>query len=131
MRSLKIGDMIAVFEPVFRFGRYEPHGKANLLEIKTNRTTLQLLHQHLIFVMKRTTSNAAVLSASVRVIDHIVFGDDSVAVSESSKPLLIEDRLVALFTPSGKLLVNGGLLVSTSRLARNCPALHSVVSNLA
>ena len=116
MRNLQIGDVIAVengaFEPVYSFGQFEPDGQADFLEIKTDRSTLQVSRQHLIFVVNRS-GPTAVPSSSVQAGDHLVFGGDSIAVVESIKAVFVTDGLFAPFTPSGKLVVNGGILVSS------------------
>lgn len=123
MQQLKIGDMIAVgengvFEPVYSFGHYQPNGHAEFLEIHTNHSTvpaLQVSNHHLIFVVKESRT-IAVPAAAVRVGDNLMFygnGYFSVALVESVVPVMVDDGLYAPFTPSGKFLANGGLLVSS------------------
>lgn len=129
MQDLNIGDEIAVgekgvYEPVYSFGHYDPQGLAELLEIETTHLTttatlLRVSHEHLIFV-KKNGGVVAVPAASISVGDALVnfFGTDDesskeMAIVKSVKPVFSVDGLYAPFTPSGKLLVNDGLLVSS------------------
>jgi hypothetical protein len=124
MRHLKLGDVIdvgnGIFEPIYSFGHHEPTGRATLLEIRTSDETvpvLQISRRHLVFVDKENTGPVAIPAASIEVGDSIVLcgggNTHEVVRVESIETVLVDDGLFAPFTPSGKLLVNGGLLVSS------------------
>lgn len=125
MKDLKIGDEIAVgagvCEAVYSFGHHDPKGSAKLLEIETlhRPTALRISHQHLVFVQKSGVVTA-IPAASLSIGDALLlFGntenesEPTIAIVQSVKPVFSADGLYAPFTPSGKLLVNGGLLVSS------------------
>jgi hypothetical protein len=119
MRDLRIGSTIEVkrgiFEPIYSFGHYDPYVSADLLEIRTNHKslpTLQISHQHLIFAHKGT-GPVAVPAASVQVGDRLVCSGIDHVVVESIKVAFVDNGLFAPFASLGKLLVNGGLVVSS------------------
>jgi len=130
MRRLKIGDYVAVdkkkdstfvFEPIYSFGHYEPNNNhkhnTNFLEIRTNSSNpisskLQITRQHLIY--KKGVTHPVPASSIQRGDQLVLLGkEEVVTVSSVYDTISITTGLYAPFTPSGKLLVNNGLLVSS------------------
>lgn len=117
MRNLQLSDQVRVsdgmFEPVYSFGHYDPEGQSyDFVEISTsNHVTIQVSRHHLIFVRAKT-SLIAVPANSIHIGDHLIFDDMAATVIEINKSVHVEKGLYAPFTPSGRLLVNGGFLVS-------------------
>jgi len=130
MRKLKIGDYVAVdknkdstfvFEPIYSFGHYKPNSDSNdntnFLEIHTNSSNpisskLQITRQHLIY--KKGVTHPVPASSIQRGDQLVLLGkEEVVTVSSVYDTISITTGLYAPFTPSGKLLVNNGLLVSS------------------
>jgi len=124
MSNLRIGDYIATssdeeerFEPVYSFGHYEPLGRANLLEIQTDSSIapmLQISSSHLIFVKDNGPIPASLLQVGDELVLQNSGNKESSSVTIMSlKQVITTKGLFAPFTPSGKFLVNQGLLVSS------------------
>jgi hypothetical protein len=117
MRDLKIGDKVAVgdgnYEPIYSFGHFQPNVSSEsfvAIATKGGNETLEVSGHHLLFDVRR----GAVPAATVQVGDYLVNGRNA------SEPLLVtsirsvtvESGLFAPFTPSGKVVVNDGVLAS-------------------
>eukprot|EP00547_Thalassionema_nitzschioides_P004641 CAMPEP_0194214556 /NCGR_PEP_ID=MMETSP0156-20130528/15809_1 /TAXON_ID=33649 /ORGANISM="Thalassionema nitzschioides, Strain L26-B" /LENGTH=425 /DNA_ID=CAMNT_0038942839 /DNA_START=67 /DNA_END=1341 /DNA_ORIENTATION=- len=122
IRNVKIGDFIAttstddVFERVYSFGHYEPTAaKAKVLEIHTSsskKAALQISHAHLVFVAPGKAVPASSLAIGDRLL--VSSSSESYAAITSLKTVTTSNSgLYAPFTPSGKFLVNDGIVVSS------------------
>jgi hypothetical protein len=119
MRHLKLGDMVAVgpdtFEPIYSFGHYQPNGTSNdFLRIVTNSSRaqdqLQLSRRHMVFVEQR----GAVPACLLQVGDVLQYSGNVDALEITAiTQLTVDSGFYAPFTPSGKLLLANGVVVSS------------------
>lgn len=105
LEDLKIGDRVhvgnGIFEPVYSFGHFNLEARSQFLEIKTDKTTLQLTYDHMVF----GASGVAHPASMVQVGDQLVDGNGETVLVQSLKTVS-STGVAAPFTPSGKIVVD-------------------------
>ena len=111
LEDLKLGDMVhvgkEVYEPVYSFGHHAPDTRAEYLQVKTDKTILELSSDHMVF----TASGSAIAARLLQIGDELLDANGDLLAIQSIEPVWA-DGVFAPFTPSGKIVVND-ILVSS------------------
>ena len=126
LENLKIGDMVHVgsgkYEPIYSFGHYAPKGWSDdFVRLTTESGTLFLSSDHMVYA-----SHAFKAAATVEPGDNLLWNDEPVTVQDVSNGHK-ERGMLAPFTPSGKIVVDG-FLASAFIHVPDTPTLHSWMS---
>lgn len=128
LENVKIGDMVHVgsgkFEPVYSFGHYAPNSWTNdFVRLDTESGTLVLSSDHMVYVVSNQAFKAAF---TVEPGDRLLWKNEPVTVHAIT--LGHKERgMLAPFTPSGKIVVDG-FLASAFIHVPDTPTLHSWIS---
>jgi hypothetical protein len=124
LKHVRIGDMVQIgsnqFEPIYSFGHYFPGGfSCDFIEMHTTSASSQIVSKleisrdHLLF----TAQGGVVPASHIKVGDRLLYlgveGDVYVTVTRIKPTSHVDSGFFAPFTPSGKILVNGGIQASS------------------
>ena len=105
LKDLKLGDMVhvgkEVYEPVYSFGHHAPDTRAEFLQVKTDKTILELSSEHMVF----TASGSAIAARLLQIGDELLDANGDLLAIQSIEPVWA-NGIFAPFTPSGKIVVN-------------------------
>mmetsp|Transcript_10803 Transcript_10803/g.16591 ORF Transcript_10803/g.16591 Transcript_10803/m.16591 type:complete len:511 (+) Transcript_10803:224-1756(+) len=112
LEQTNIGDVIEVssgkFEPIYAFGHYQPNVEGSFVKLGLeHQTELEISKDHLIW----TPTNGAVAAGELKVGQSVVLTEGTTTIT--SIDIVTSKGIYAPFTPSGSLIVNHGLMVSS------------------
>jgi hypothetical protein len=111
LREVRLRDKVMVrpnrYEPLYSFGHYSPDSRANFLEISTEKSTMQISRDHMVFVDNHRAIPASMIQVGGQLVD-----ESGSTVSVMSIKSIVAQGLFAPFTPSGTIVVDN-LLASS------------------
>jgi hypothetical protein len=113
MDTLQLGDLVRTglskesYEPIYSFGHLSASQRSTFLQVTTEKSMLQLTHDHMVFEKFRGAVPASTLQID-DVLFHVSGSEDAITSIKN----VHERGVYAPFTPSGKIFVNGILASS-------------------
>jgi hypothetical protein len=111
INDAKLGDKVhvgnGIYEAIYSFGHFAPEEVGEFLEIRTNKNTLQITNDHMVF----HAENGPLAARHLQVGDELLDGQGEKLIIQSIKSLSAEGAF-APFTASGKVVVDGILASS-------------------
>jgi Hint module len=105
MKDLILGDKVHVgnnvFEPVYSFGHRNSDVKADYIRVRTERSTIVISEDHMIF----SDLGNAIAARLLKVGDKLLHGSGDILTVQDIAVISAEGAY-APFTPSGKIVVN-------------------------
>jgi hypothetical protein len=119
MKDVHIGDVVHVgngkYERVYSFGHYAPSSTGDnyvQLSVAGTNKKLTLTSDHLVWAMKSGKTGAFLAASQVEVGDELLRNDSDIVKVEAVQQGLTGQGLLAPFTPSGTIVVDGFLTSS-------------------
>lgn len=119
MKDIRIGDVVHVgngkYERVYSFGHYSPTSTGDdyvQLSVSGTNKKLTLTSDHLVWTKKIGKAGAFLAASQVQVGDELLWNDSDIVKVEAVQQGLTGQGLLAPFTPSGTIMVDGFLTSS-------------------